>query len=115
MQTQVETFNRYNNAFDALFEAKQLVEQLEREASRILNNNTEPIMVRTNEDAERAITTPDDLEQLPGGTVIIMDGVEYMRTGRAYGPWVSFAGYKHSHDEMFHRVLDPATECKIIR
>ncbi len=41
MQTLIETLNLYNNAFDALCEARNLVEQLELETSRILNNNTD--------------------------------------------------------------------------
>lgn len=114
MQTLVETLNYYNNAFDALYEAKQLVEQLETEISRILDNNTEAIMIPTCDGAEREITTPDDLRYLHDGTVISIDGMEYMRTGYAHGPWTDFLGRKHSHDKMFRRMLDSVGECEII-
>lgn len=47
MQTLVETLNLYNNAYDALCEAQNLVEQLQRETKHILNCNTDPIRVAT--------------------------------------------------------------------
>ena len=81
MQTQVETLNYYNNAFDALCEAKELVEQLEMEISSILDSNTEPIIIPVSGGGEREIITPDDLRLLDKGTVITMGDIEYMRTG----------------------------------
>lgn len=114
MQTLIETLNLYNNAFDALCEAQELVEQLELETRRILNNNTEPITVPTGGDADRNITTPADLEPLPLGTVISAGGIEYMRTGFSYTPWVSYFGHELSHYEVFRHMLDDADECEII-
>lgn len=114
MQTLVETLNLYNNAFDALCEAQNLVEQLERETSHILWSNTEPIRLHTNCGTSRTITTPADLDQLPLGTVISVDGVEYMRTGYSHGPWTNILGNKRSHNEMFRRMLDSADECEFI-
>lgn len=114
MQTLVETLNYYNNAFDALCEAQELVEQLELETSRILNGNTEPITVPTGGDADRNITTPADLECLPLGTVISVDGVEYMRTGYSHGPWTAYLGYEYSHHKMFRQMLEDAGKCEII-
>lgn len=114
MQTQVETLNYYNNAFDALCEAEQLVEQLKDETSRILDNNTEPITVPVCGGSARKITTPDDLNSLTTGTVIAIGTAEYMRTGYAHGPWVDFLGNKRSHDYLFRHMLDHANECEII-
>lgn len=114
MQTLVETLNYYNNAFDALREAQELVEQLELETSRILNGNTEPIIASTGGDADRNITTPADLERLPLGTVISVDGVEYMRTGYSHGPWTAYLGYEYSHHKMFRQMLEDAGKCEII-
>lgn len=114
MQTQVETLNYYNNAFDALCEAQQLVEQLQDETSRILDNNTEPIIIPVSGGGEREITTPDDLRLLNTGTVITMGGIEYMRTGYAHGPWVNFLGSKYPHDRMFRVMLTHVGECEIV-
>lgn len=114
MQTLVETLNLYNNAFDALCEAEQLVEQLKGEASRILDNNTEPIRVPTVGDADFNITTPADLRRLAHGTVISVSSSEYMRAGYASGPWIDFLGYTLTHSEVFRRMLDNADECDII-
>lgn len=114
MQTQTETLNYYNNAFDALCEAQELVEQLEMEISSILDNNTEPIIIPVSGGGEREITTPDDLRLLNNGTVITMGNIEYMRTGYAHGPWVSFLGTKYSHDKLFRRMLDHVGECEIV-
>lgn len=114
MQTLVETLNRYNNAQDALYEAQKLVEQLEKETSRILNNNTEPIRVSTDEGGGRMFTTPADLQYLPLGTVISVDGIEHMRIGISRDPWVDNLGHELSHCELFRRMLDSADECEII-
>lgn len=114
MQTLVETLDRYNNAQDALYEAQQLVEQLQDETSRILDNNTEPIALPTSGGADREITTPDDLRLLTNGTVISVGGSEYMRTGYAHGPWTDFLGNKRSHDYLFRCMLDHMDECKIV-
>lgn len=114
MQTLVETTNRYNNALDALYEAQQLVEQLQDETSRILDDNTEPIMIPVSGGADREITTPDDLSLLNNGTVITLVGVEYMRTSYAHGPWTDFLGSNHSHDKMFRMMLGHVGECKIV-
>lgn len=89
MQTLVETFNLYNNAYDALCEAQKLVEQLEKETRHILNRNTEPIRVSTGECGVRMFTTPADLEHLLIGTVISVGGVEHMRTGYSRDPWTA--------------------------
>ena len=114
MQTLIETLNLYNNAFDALCEAQNLVEQLELETSRILNRNTESITASTGEGGGRLFTTPADLELLPLGTVISVDGVKYMRTGHSHGPWTTYRGYEYSHHKMFRQMLEDADECKII-
>lgn len=114
MQTLVETLNRYNNAFDALCEAQGLVDQLKKEASRILDNNTESIMLPTSGGTAREIKTPDDLRYLTDGTIITIGGVEYMRTGYTHGPWVDFLGNKRSHDYLFRHMLDHVDECMIV-
>lgn len=114
MQTLIETLNLYNNAYDALCEARKLVEQLELEACHILNRNTEPIRASTSDGGGRMFTTPDELEPLPLGTVISVDGVEYMRTGYSHGPWTTPLGYKRSHHEMFRCMLEDAGKCEII-
>lgn len=114
MQTRIETLNLHNNAYDALCEAQKLVEQVERETSRILDNNTEPITVPTGEGATHILTTPADLKRLPLGTVISVGDIEYMRTGYSHGPWTDFLGYKHSHDRMFRFMLDHVGECEFI-
>lgn len=114
MQTKVETLNLYNNAFDALCEAHNLVEQLETETSRILNRNTEPITVSTGEGGGRMIITPADLECLPLGTVISIGGSEYMRTSYSNGSWTNFLGCKYSHDKVFRYMLEDADKCEII-
>lgn len=114
MQTLVDTLNRYNNAFDALCEAQGLVDQLKKEASRILGNNTEPIIVPISGGAVREIATPDSLKFLIDGTVIIIGGCEYMRTSYVHGPWVDFFGNKRSHDYLFRRMLDHVGECMIV-
>lgn len=114
MQTLVETLNRYNNAHDALCEAQGLVDQLKLEASRILDNNTEPITVPTSGGAAREIKTPDNLKFLSEGTVISVGDVEYMRTSYVHGPWVDFLGNKRSHDYLFRCMLDHVDECKIV-
>lgn len=114
MQTLVETLNRYNNAFDALCEAQGLVDQLKKEASRILDNNTEPITVPISGGTAREIKTPDNLQFLTGGTVISVGGSEYMRTGYTHGPWVDFLGNKRSHDYLFRCMLDHMDECEIV-
>ena len=114
MQTLVETLNLYNNACDALYEAQKLVEQLEREARRILSSNTEPIRVGTGNGGGCMFTTPADLEHLTIGTVISVDGVEYMRTGYSHGPWTAYLGYEYSHHKMFRQMLEDAGKCEII-
>lgn len=114
MQTLVETINLWNNAFDALCEAQNLVEQLNREIGRIFDNNTEPIKVPTVGDADFNITTPADLRRLPAGTVIGVSSSEYMRAIYASGPWIDHLGYALTHSEVFRRMLDNADECKII-
>lgn len=114
MQTLVETLNLYNNAFDALCEAQNLVEQLELETRRILNDNTEPITVPTGGDADRNITTPADLECLTPGTVISVNGVEHIRMGYSGDSWADYLGHKLSHHKVFRRMLDSANECEII-
>lgn len=114
MQTLIETLNLYNNAFDALCEAQNLVEQLETEASRILDNNTEPITVPTVGDVDRNITTPDDIKQLHLGTVIRIGGTEYMRAGYPSVLWTDCLGRELSYREVFRRMLDDADECHII-
>lgn len=114
MQTQVETLNYYNNAFDALCEAQELVEQLEMEISSILDSNTEPIIIPVSGGGEREIITPDDLRLLDKGTVITMGDIEYVRTGYAHGPWVSFLGTKYSCDKMFRAMLEHEGECEIV-
>lgn len=114
MQTIVETLNLYNNAFDALCAARNLVEQLETETKRILNSNTEPIRAAADNGGDRMLTTPGDLERLPFGTVISVGGNEYMRTGYSNGPWTDCLGCKHSNYKMFRRMLEDASECEII-
>ena len=114
MQTLVETLNRYNNAFGALREAEELVEQLKQEASRILESNTEPITVPANGGSVRKITTPDDLNYFTEGTVIAVGSVEYMRTGYVHGPWTDFLGKKCSHDYLFRCMLDHVNACEIV-
>lgn len=114
MQTLTETANLWNNAYDALYEAQNLVEQLEKETSRILSNNTEPIILPTDLGESRAITTPDDLNRLHYGTVISVGGNEYMRTGYSNGPWTDVLGVEQSNDRMFRRMLNYAGECEII-
>lgn len=114
MQTLIETLNLYNNAFDALCEAQNLAGQLEKEASRILKNNTEPIIVLISGGLAREIKTPDDLMRFTEGTVIGVGGCEYMRTGYTHGPWTDFLGNKRSHDYLFRCMLDHASECEII-
>lgn len=114
MQTIVETLNLYNNAFDALCQAQKLVEQLEKETDRILDNNTEPIRASTSDGGGRALTTPADLECLLIGTVISVGGIGYMRTGYSRDPWTDFLGRKHSNYKMFRRMLEDASECEII-
>lgn len=114
MQTLIETLNLYNNAFDALCEAQNLVGQLKKEASRILKNNTEPIIVLTSRSTAREITTPNDLRDLTEGTVISVGGSEYMRTGYTHGPWADFLGNKRSHNHLFRHMLDHADACEII-
>lgn len=114
MQTLVETLNRYNNAQDALYEAQQLVEQLQDETIRILDNNTEPITIPVSGGGDREITTPDNLMHLTDGTVISVGGSEYMRTGYTHGPWVDFLGNKRSHDYLFRCMLDHVGECEIV-
>lgn len=114
MQTLVETLNRYNNVFDALCEAQGLVDQLKLEASRILDNNTEPITVPISGDTVREIKTPGDLRDLTEGTVISIRGIEYMRTSYAYGPWVDFLGNKRSCNYLFRCMLDRVDACRIV-
>lgn len=114
MQTLVETLDRYNNAFDALCEAQNLVRQLEDEASRILNSNTEPIRVAAGNGEDRMFTTPADLGGLPLGTVISIGGSEYMRTSYSNGSWTNFLGCKYSHDKVFRYMLEDADKCEII-
>lgn len=114
MQTLIETLNLYNNAFDALCEAQKLVEQLEKEAGRILGKNTEPIRVPTGDGEGRVFTTPADFKQLPLGTVISVGGSEYMRTGYPGVLWTDYLGRELSYREVFRRILDNADECKII-
>lgn len=114
MQTLIETLNLYNNAHDALNKAEQLVVQLRRVSINILASNTEPIIISTDCDAEREITTPTDLERLTFGTVISAGGNEYMRTGYWNNAWTNSLGYKLSHDEMFRDMLNSVDECEII-
>lgn len=114
MQTLVETLNLYNNAFDALCEAQKLVEQLEKETSRILDNNTEPIRVSTGDGGGRMFTTPDDIKQLALGTVISIGGNEYMRAGYPSVLWTDCLGRELSYHEVFRRMLDDVDECEII-
>lgn len=114
MQTLIETLNLYNNAFDALCEAQNLVGQLEKETSRILDNNTEPIRVSTGEGGGRTFTTPGDLKQLHLGTVISVGGSEYMRTGYPDALWTDYLGRELPYREVFRRMLDDADECHII-
>lgn len=114
MQTLADTLNRYNNAFDALCEAQGLVDQLKLEASRILDNNTEAIVLPASGGIDRTITTPDNLMSLTDGTVIIVGGVEYMRTGYTRGPWIDFLGNKRTHDYLFRCMLDHVGECEIV-
>lgn len=113
MQTLVETINLWNNAFDALCEAQSLVGQLETEARRILNSNTEPIRVAAGNGEDRMFTTPADLERLPFGTVISVRGSEYMRTGYVHGPWTDFLGNKRSNYRLFRHMLNNADKCQI--
>ena len=114
MQTSIETINLYENAYDALCEAQKLVEQLELEACHILNRNTEPIRASTSGGGCRMVTTPDELERLPLGTVISVDGIEYMRTGYSHGPWTCYLGYACSHYRMFRCMLEDADKCEIV-
>lgn len=114
MQTLVETLNLYNNAYDALCEAHNLVEQLEKETSRILGNNKEPIVVPVLGRTRRTFTTPTSLDRLSPGTVISVGGVEHMRTGYSGSPWIDCLGHEHSHYKMFRRMLEDADECEII-
>lgn len=114
MQTITETINLWNNAFDALCEAQNLVEQLEKETSRILNCNTEPIRVSTDNGGGRMFTIPDDLNRLHYGTVISVSGSEYMRTGYSNGPWTDVLGVKKSNDRLFRHMLAHVDECEII-
>lgn len=114
MQTLTETVNLWNNAYDALCEAQNLVEQLEKEASRILSSNTEPIILPTDLGESRTITIPDDLNRLHYGTVISVRGSEYMRTGYSNGPWTDILGVKKSNDRMFRHMLERVGECEII-
>ena len=114
MQTLIETLNLYNNAFDALCEAQKLVEQIETETSHILDNNTEPIIAVAGEGATHIFRTPAYLERLPLGTVISVDGVEYMRTGYSHGPWTGYLGHEYSHHRMFLQMLEDADKCEIV-
>lgn len=114
MQTLIETINLYNNAYDALCDAQKLVEQLELETRHILGRNTEPIRASTSNGGGRMFTTPYELERLPIGTVISVDGVEYMRTGYSHGPWTDYLGCAHSHYKMFLRMLEDPDKCEII-
>lgn len=114
MQTLAETANLWNNAYDALYEAQNLVEQLEKETSRILSDNTEPIILSTDFGEGLAIKTPDDLNLLHYGTVISIRGSEYMRTGYSNGPWTDILGIKKSNDRLFRHMLEHAGECEII-
>ena len=114
MQTLIETLNLYNNADDALCEAHNLVEQLEKETRRILNSNTEPIRVATGNGGGRMLTTPADLECLLIGTVISVGGIEYMRTGYSRDPWTDLLGRKRSSHEVFRRMLEDADKCEIV-
>jgi hypothetical protein len=114
MQTLVETLNLYNNAFDALCEAHSLVEQLEKETGRILDNNEEPITAHVVGRTPRTFTTPTSLDRLSLGTIISVGGVEYMRTGYSGSPWIDCLGHEHSHREMFRRMLEHVGECDII-
>lgn len=113
MQTLIETLNLYNNAYDALCEAHNLVEQLETETSRILDNNEEPIVVSVVGGTPRTFTTPTSLDRLSPGTVISVGGVEHMRTGYSGSPWIDCLGHEHSHDKMFRRMLEHVGECDI--
>lgn len=114
MQTLVETLNLYNNAFDALCEAHNLVEQLERGTRRILANNEEPIVVSVVGGTPRTFTTPTSLDRLSRGTVISVGGVEYMRKGYSGSPWIDCLGHELSHYRMFRRMLEHVGECEII-
>ena len=114
MQTLTETIDLWNNAYDALCEAQNLVEQLEKETSRILSNNTEPIILPTDLGESRTITTPDDLNRLHYGTVISVGGNEYMRTGYSNGPWTDVLGIKKSNDRLFRHMLAHADECEFV-
>lgn len=114
MQSITETINLWNNAYDALCEAQNLVEQLELEACHILNRNTEPIRVSTGDGGGCMFTTPDDLNLLHYGTVISIRGSEYMRTGYSNGPWTDILGIKKSNDRLFRHMLEHADECEII-
>lgn len=114
MQTLVETLNLYNNAYDVLCQAHNLVEELETETRRILNSNTEPIRMSTSDGGGRMITTPADLGGLPLGTVISIGGSEYMRTIYSNGSWTNFLGCKYSHDKVFRYMLEDADKCEII-
>jgi hypothetical protein len=114
LQSITETISLWNNAYDALCEAQSLVEQLEKETSRILDDNTEPIRVPTDYGTSRTITTPDDLNRLHYGTVISVSGSEFMRTGYSNGPWTDMLGIKKSNDRLFRHMLGHAGECEIV-
>ena len=114
MQSITETINLWNNTYDALCQARNLVEQLEREISRILDNNTESITVPTDGGTSRTITTPDDLNRLRYGTVISIRGSEYMRTGYSNGPWIDILGVIKSNDRLFRNMLEHAEECEFV-
>lgn len=114
MQTLVETLNLWNNVFDALCEAQNLVEQLEKETRRILGNNEEPIMAHVVGRTPRTFTTPASLDRLSLGTVISVGGVEHMRTGYSDSPWIDCLGHELSHHKVFRRMLDHVGECEII-
>lgn len=114
MQTITETINLWNNAYDVLCEAQNLVEQLETEARRILNSNTEPIRVTAGNGEDRMFATPADLERLPFGTVISVGGSEYMRTGYSNGPWTDPLGNKRSNYRLFRHMLNYADGCEIV-
>lgn len=118
MQTIQETLNRYNNAEDALYEAEQLVDQLKRLTREILDANTETITLRSvgeaNPAREYKVMVPFNLICQNMGTVIRIDGAEYMKVCDGYGQWGDSIGQKVSSQDLFRRMLDCPDDCQVI-
>lgn len=78
--------------------------ELKETAYKLLWMNTQPFNLNDIDGNYTGITlkTPDDVWRIPAGTVISVNGSEWVRVG---DKWVSYMGDEDYDNEMFVRIL----------